>query len=210
MTSHPNDPANGAMMDQQALNAIHEFLGIAQKKIYPQPDKPDSDWAKLKAAVDGLALLSASAPAMPQDERIATLERMLAGERGQVEIWMQRAKEWCDKHAVLRAALDAAPAAPAQSAEPVATVRTHTTQAGESVMGIALRQCGDEMEWRHLLACNPEFSDMHPHEYFPVGTVLTLPPAAPQPSQPVEAHGYCDHKYINGECKKCGCISAGE
>ncbi|ACR14996.1 hypothetical protein BcepIL02_gp03 [Burkholderia phage BcepIL02] len=53
---------------------------------------------------------------------------------------------------------------------------TYTTKPGESVMGIALRQCGHEMEWRHILACNPEFARMLPHEYFPVGTVLTLPP----------------------------------
>lgn len=54
--------------------------------------------------------------------------------------------------------------------------RTYTTQPAESVMGIALRQCGNEMEWRHILACNPEFARMLPHEYFPVGTVLNLPP----------------------------------
>ncbi|RAR51651.1 nucleoid-associated protein YgaU [Paraburkholderia unamae] len=54
--------------------------------------------------------------------------------------------------------------------------RTYTTKAGESVMGIALRECGDEKVWRHILACNPEFASLLPHEYFPVGTVLTLPP----------------------------------
>jgi hypothetical protein len=61
--------------NEAALNAIHEFLGIAKEKIYPQPDKPNSDWAKLKAAVDGLALLSASAPAAPlfTPEQVATL-----------------------------------------------------------------------------------------------------------------------------------------
>jgi hypothetical protein len=54
-------------------------------------------------------------------------------------------------------------------------------------MGIALRQCGNEMEWRHILACNPEFARMLPHEYFPVGTVLNLPPhpaAASRVEQP--------------------------
>ncbi|HDR9026785.1 TPA: hypothetical protein QDB14_000952, partial [Burkholderia vietnamiensis] len=67
--------------------------------------------------------------------------------------------------------------APKQASETTAQQpRTYTTQPAESVMGIALRQCGNEMEWRHILACNPEFARKLPHEYFPVGTVLTLPP----------------------------------
>lgn len=66
--------------------------------------------------------------------------------------------------------------APVAAANPVP--RTHTTQPGESVMGIALRQCGNEKEWRHILACNPKFAGMLPHDYFPVGTVLDLPPEA--------------------------------
>ncbi|HDR8933007.1 hypothetical protein [Burkholderia vietnamiensis] len=67
--------------------------------------------------------------------------------------------------------------APEQASETTAQQpRTYTTQPAESVMGIALRQCGNEMEWRHILACNPEFARMLPHEYFPVGTVLNLPP----------------------------------
>jgi hypothetical protein len=60
---------------------------------------------------------------------------------------------------------------------PAALTRTYTTQPGESVGGIALRQCGDEKAWRNILACNPTFADLLPHEYFPVGTVLMLPPA---------------------------------
>ncbi|MBR8219081.1 hypothetical protein [Burkholderia vietnamiensis] len=67
--------------------------------------------------------------------------------------------------------------APKQASETTAQQpRMYTTQPAESVMGIALRQCGNEMEWRHILACNPEFARMLPHEYFPVGTVLNLPP----------------------------------
>jgi len=74
-------------------------------------------------------------------------------------------------------------AARAASPQPVAqpveqTARTYTTKAGEAVAGIALRQCGNEKEWRHILACNPQFADLLPSDYFPVGTVLTLPPVA--------------------------------
>ncbi|WP_196481900.1 hypothetical protein [Burkholderia vietnamiensis] len=76
--------------------------------------------------------------------------------------------------------------APKQASETTAQQpRTYTTQPAESVMGIALRQCGNEMEWRHILACNPEFARMLPHEYFPVGTVLNLPPH-PAAASPVE------------------------
>jgi len=57
-----------------------------------------------------------------------------------------------------------------------ADARTYTTQPGESVAGIALRQCGSEDEWRNIIALNPEFSEHTACDYFPVGTVLTLPP----------------------------------
>jgi hypothetical protein len=60
--------------------------------------------------------------------------------------------------------------------------RTHTTQPGESVLGIAHRECGNEKEWRHILACNPKFAALLPSDYFPVGTVLTLPAAPASPS----------------------------
>jgi hypothetical protein len=47
--------------ERGAFQAIHEFLGIAIKRLYPTPDKPNSDWAKLRAAVDALAVLEARA-----------------------------------------------------------------------------------------------------------------------------------------------------
>lgn len=76
----------------------------------------------------------------------------------------------------------------AYETQPVEQPRTYTTQPAESVMGIALRQCGNEKEWRNILACNPTFADLLPHEYFPVGTVLTLPPA-PAAAPPVDEAG---------------------
>jgi hypothetical protein len=76
-----------------------------------------------------------------------------------------------------------------RAASHVALTRTYTTQPGESVAGIALRQCGDEKAWRHILACNPTFSDLLPHEYFPVGTVLMLPPLVRKVHEPHPAVG---------------------
>lgn len=61
-----------------------------------------------------------------------------------------------------------------------AAQRRHITQAGESVMGIALRELGDEDAWRDILACNPRYADMGPHHYFPVGTVIILPDESEQ------------------------------
>lgn len=73
----------------------------------------------------------------------------------------------------------------ADAAAPSEPVRTHTTQPGESLSGIALRQCGDEGQWRNILDCNPAFDDWLPNDYFPVGTVLKLPPK-PEAAQPDE------------------------
>ncbi|VVE29121.1 hypothetical protein PEP31012_03573 [Pandoraea eparura] len=54
--------------------------------------------------------------------------------------------------------------------------RTYTTKPAESVMGIALRQCGNEDAWRQILAWNPRFEFLASSDYFPVGTVLVMPP----------------------------------
>lgn len=53
---------------------------------------------------------------------------------------------------------------------------TYTTKPAESVMGIALRQCGNEDAWRQILAWNPRFEFLASCDYFPVGTVLVMPP----------------------------------
>jgi hypothetical protein len=53
---------------------------------------------------------------------------------------------------------------------------TYTTKPAESVMGIALRQCGNEDAWRQILAWNPRFESLASCDYFPVGTVLVMPP----------------------------------
>lgn len=56
----------------------------------------------------------------------------------------------------------------------------YITQAGESVMGIALRELKDENRWPEIIALNQrvgsrDFSDMGPHDYYPVNTGIKLP-----------------------------------
>ncbi|SDF23543.1 phage protein NinX family protein [Phytopseudomonas seleniipraecipitans] len=54
--------------------------------------------------------------------------------------------------------------------------RTYTTNPGESVMGIALRELKDEKRWTEIRDHNAEaHPDMGPHDYYPVGTVLAMP-----------------------------------
>ncbi|WP_062266966.1 LysM peptidoglycan-binding domain-containing protein [Endozoicomonas arenosclerae] len=52
----------------------------------------------------------------------------------------------------------------------------YKTEPGESVMGIALRQLGNEDRWSEIIEMNADrFPEMSPHAYYPVGTVLKLP-----------------------------------
>lgn len=37
------------------VEALEGLVAVAERNIYPQPDKPDSDWAKLEAARTALA-----------------------------------------------------------------------------------------------------------------------------------------------------------
>lgn len=51
----------------------------------------------------------------------------------------------------------------------------YTTQPGESLGGIALRQLKDESRWIEIRDLNAhEFPDMWPHDYYPVGTVIRI------------------------------------
>ncbi|OLU15362.1 hypothetical protein BVH01_16210 [Pseudomonas sp. PA1(2017)] len=55
-------------------------------------------------------------------------------------------------------------------------LRTYTTNPGESVMGIAMRELKDEKRWPEIRDLNAEaHPGMGPHDYYPVGTVLAMP-----------------------------------
>ncbi|MBB3256910.1 hypothetical protein [Paraburkholderia sp. WP4_3_2] len=67
--------------ERAAFEAINEFLTIATKMIYPAPDKPNSDWAKLGAAVDALALLEARAASPQSGEKLC--DRIICAQIGE-------------------------------------------------------------------------------------------------------------------------------
>ncbi|MFK1194747.1 hypothetical protein ACIUYC_25650 [Pseudomonas aeruginosa] len=57
---------------------------------------------------------------------------------------------------------------------------SYTTQPAESLAGIALRQLKDESRWVEIRDINAHaFPDMRSHSYYPAGTVIKLPAAAP-------------------------------
>lgn len=68
---------------------------------------------------------------------------------------------------------------------PSAQVATYTTQAGESLMGIANRQLRGTDRWKEIRELNADrFPDMGPHDYYPVGTVLKMPDRSAQGEKP--------------------------
>lgn len=55
-------------------------------------------------------------------------------------------------------------------------MNTYTTQMGENIMGICLRQLGNEKRWQEVAALNVDkFPRMLPHSSYPIGTILNMP-----------------------------------
>lgn len=82
----------------------------------------------------------------------------------------------------------------AQAAAESQTVRdwegaTHTTDSGESLCGIALRQLGDETRWTEIRDLNADrFPDMLGADYYPVGTVLKMPARLQEKGETGQSH----------------------
>ncbi|EPO9976161.1 TPA: LysM peptidoglycan-binding domain-containing protein [Pseudomonas aeruginosa] len=107
----------------------------------------------------------------------------------------------------------------AQAQHSVPAYVSYTTRPAESLAGIALRQLKDESRWVEIRDINAHtFPDMQSHSYYPAGTVIKLPAAAPGKEVPqawldVQAerrrqvevegyHGFRDSHYINYELSK--------
>lgn len=73
----------------------------------------------------------------------------------------------------------------AQAQHSVPAYVSYTTRPAESLAGIALRQLKDESRWVEIRDINAHaFPDMQSHSYYPAGTVIKLPAAAPGKSVP--------------------------
>lgn len=83
------------------------------------------------------------------------------------------------QHRAGRIALEGrTPQAQAQHSGPAYV--SYTTQPAESLAGIALRHLKDESRWVEIHDINAHaFPDMRSHSYYPAGTVIKLPAAAP-------------------------------
>ncbi len=107
----------------------------------------------------------------------------------------------------------------AQAQHSVPAYVSYTTRPAESLAGIALRQLKDESRWVEIRDINAHtFPDMQSHSYYPAGTVIKLPAAAPGKEVPqawldVQAerrrqvevegyHGFRDNHYISYELSK--------
>ncbi|WP_058127832.1 hypothetical protein [Pseudomonas aeruginosa] len=121
--------------------------------------------------------------------------------------------------ALLRELRDMLAAAPARGQHSVPAYVSYTTRPAESLAGIALRQLKDESRWVEIRDINAHaLPDMQSHSYYPAGTMIKLPAAAPGNSVPqawldVQAerrrqvevegyHGFRDSHYINYELSK--------
>lgn len=73
----------------------------------------------------------------------------------------------------------------AQAQHSVPAYVNYTTRPAESLAGIALRQLKDESRWVEIRDINAHaFPNMQSHSYYPAGTVIKLPAAAPGKSVP--------------------------
>jgi hypothetical protein len=155
MLAQPCAALTTANAEREALEAIHEFLGIASKRLYPTPDKPNSDWAKLRSAVDALALLEARAaltagkvaeqeptgfktvPVKVTDAMIDAANAVPSGLAGSPPHW-----QW-----VWDALLSAAPQQTAQ--EPVAWLHTTTNNSEREAFEAAMIRLSNMEESAH-------------------------------------------------------------
>ncbi|WP_311185571.1 hypothetical protein [Pseudomonas aeruginosa] len=162
-----------------------------------------------------------------RDAALARVAELVAAlERAATAMWNSESNMDNEAAAVEEAignAKSAAPVAQAQHSGPAYV--SYTTQPAESLAGIALRQLKDESRWVEIRDINAHaFPDMRSHSYYPAGTVIKLPAAAPGKEVPqawldvqaerrrqVEAEGWTpehDDEHADGQmAQAAGCYA---
>ncbi|WP_410921851.1 hypothetical protein [Pseudomonas aeruginosa] len=114
---------------------------------------------------------------------VAQHERIVGELRADRDSWAEQAEQRLADWDEMRKERDAALVAQAQHSVPAYV--SYTTRPAESLAGIALRQLKDESRWVEIRDINAHaFPDMQSHSYYPAGTVIKLPAAAPGKSVP--------------------------
>lgn len=161
-----------------------------------------------------------------RDAALARVAELVAAlERAATAMWNSESNMDNEAAAVEEAignAKSAAPVAQAQHSGPAYV--SYTTQPAESLAGIALRQLKDESRWVEIRDINAHaFPDMWSHSYYPAGTVIKLPAAAPGKEVPqawldvqaerrrqVEAEGWTpehDDEHSHGQMARAACYA---
>ncbi|HCF3275392.1 LysM peptidoglycan-binding domain-containing protein [Pseudomonas aeruginosa] len=112
------------------------------------------------------------------DEKVVAQHSVPEGFIGRLSEFL--AQRGATGKALLRELRDMLAAAPARGQHSVPAYVSYTTRPAESLAGIALRQLKDESRWVEIRDINAHaFPDMQSHSYYPAGTVIKLPAAAP-------------------------------
>lgn len=117
-----------------------------------------------------------------REAEIARLDGLVSGRTAERDAALARVEQqertiagMNEAHAKLAGLYEAA-----QAQHSVPAYVSYTTRPAESLAGIALRQLKDESRWVEIRDINAHaFPDMQSHSYYPAGTVIKLPAAAP-------------------------------
>ncbi len=150
-----------------AAESLHEQIEKLDAALSQQPEPTYTAVDMATAAAQGFRDGQKAEPAPAQDERELVVQALMACDWSNTPIGnkaiLQRAVELLSR--------------PAQTEQQPQYGR-YETRPAESVAGIAKRQLGDESRWVEIRDLNAHaFHDMGPHDYYPVGTVLTMPAA---------------------------------
>lgn len=195
--------SNPAVLGQCGpLNANDELMTVAQhaasvarwaemfNRVEQQRDAALARVAELKTMSHNYCALLMDANAklaeLEKQEPI-NLQHMAVAADGELRWMTGRKIDNCELYAMpdfgQAPKLYAAPVAQAQHSVPAYV--SYTTRPAESLAGIALRQLKEESRWVEIRDINaPAFPDMQSHSYYPAGTVIKLPAAAPGKSVP--------------------------